>query len=505
MLRTMSKQNNATTQSPAKSPRSSGNTRPNGISKPPVVSVLGHVDHGKTSLLDAIRKTNVQAKEAGGITQSIGAYQITHNGQSITFIDTPGHEAFTAMRARGGSVADIVVLVVAANEGVKPQTIESIGHARAAGVPMIVALTKSDLDSANPERVKQELLEYEVITEDHGGDVVSVSVSAKSGEGIDNLLEMIVLVSEMRHQEQTDETAPRGIIIESEKNSRTGVVATGIIQEGTIRRGDILATPTTWGKVKRMSDWQGNAVEEATAGMPIAILGFAEPPQSGESFTAVASEKEAQALQQEVRTEDQVKGADVEKVVSLVLKADTHGALEAFKNSLEALSDDEARVDIIHAGLSTINEADVVLAGVSNAIILGFNVSVDPAASKAAQLEHVPMMMYDVIYRAIEDVGELLDSEVEKIRAVGEAEVLQVFQLSNGTYVAGSKILEGHIAKGAKIQVIREDEVVFEARVTSLRHGKEERSKMEEGSECGVILSKNFEFTPGDVLLAFAQ
>lgn len=475
------------------------------MNKPPVVSVLGHVDHGKTSLLDAIRKTNMQAKEAGGITQSIGAYQVEYKGQPITFIDTPGHEAFTAMRARGGSVADIVVLVIAANEGVKPQTIESIGHARAAGVPLIVAFTKIDLDSANPAKVKQELLEYDVVTEEHGGEVVSVGVSAKTGDGIDNLLEMIVLVSEMHPKEQKDETTPRGIIIESEKNSRTGVVATGIIQEGRIRRGDILATPTTWGKIKRMTDWQGNALEEATAGMPVALLGFGEPPQSGESFVMVASEKEALALQKEINIQEQTKKADVEKIVPLILKADTHGALEAFQASLEALSDEEARVDIVHAGLSTINEADVVMAGVSNAIILGFNVSVDTAASKAAQLEHVPIMTYDIIYRAIEDVGELLDSEVEKIRAVGEAEVLQVFQLSNGTYVAGSKIIEGHIAKGAKIQVIREDEIVFEARVSSLRHGKEERSKMEEGSECGVILSKSFEFVPGDTLLAFAQ
>jgi len=501
----MSRKSATTTKSQSKSQGPSVSTGADRLIKPPVVSVLGHVDHGKTSLLDAIRKTNLQSKEAGGITQSIGAYQVTYNGQPITFIDTPGHEAFTAMRARGGSVADIVILVIAANEGVKPQTVESIGHARAAGVPMIIALTKSDLDSANPERVKQELLEHDVITEEHGGDVVTVSVSAKTGEGIDSLLEMLVLVSEMRMHEQQGDSSPRGIIIESEKNARTGVVATGIVQEGSVRRGDILATVTTWGKIKRMTDWRGTVLEEATAGTPVALLGFAEPPAAGETFVRVESEKEALAQQNDEKVSEEEAAADVEKIVQLIIKADTHGALEAFKASLEALSDDEARVDIVSAGLSAINEADIMLASVSNAIILGFNVVIDPAASRAAQLEHVPVMTYDVIYRAIEDVGELLDSEVEKIRAVGEAEVLQVFQLSNGTYVAGSKILEGHIAKGAKIQVIREEEVVFEARVTSLRHGKEERSKMEEGSECGVILSKSFEFIPGDILLAFAQ
>lgn len=503
----MSKKSNRTKyNSPQPQSTTKDSTSP--IVRTPVVSVLGHVDHGKTSLLDQIRKSNIQTKEAGGITQSIGAYQVEHQGRMITFIDTPGHEAFTAMRARGGAVADIVVLVVAANEGVKPQTIESIGHAQAAEVPIIVALNKIDLAGADVMRVKQELATHGIVTEDLGGTVVAVEVSAKTGQGVDQLLEMISLVGDVSiPQSETTEndSSVHGIIIESRRDPKIGVVATGIVKQGILNPGTIVVTESAHGKLKRITDWKGNTIDKAHEGMPVEMLGFERVPGAGERFVVVASERDIQTYQKEKLAQNVEPKPVVEKIVPLIIKASTQGSLEAFRASLEALADEDSRVEIVHAGLSTINEADVTLASVSRAIILGFNVSVDAAASSAAEIERVPIMSYDVIYHALEDVADLLDSEVEKIRAVGEALVQQVFVLSNGTHVAGSKILDGHLTKGARIQVVRGDEVVFESRIASIRHEKDERSKVEAGTECGIILSKDFEFVVGDSVLVFGQ
>ncbi len=480
--------------------------------RPPVVAILGHVDHGKTSLLDKIRQTNLQAKEAGGITQSIGAYQVTYQDKPITFIDTPGHAAFTAMRARGGGAADIVILVVAANEGVKPQTVESIGHAKAANVPIIVALNKIDLPAANSQRVKQELAEYELVTEDLGGDVVAVEVSATTGQGVEQLLEMVGLVADMQEL-AADVTKPAaGIVLEARQDARRGILTTFLIKEGTLKQGSYVVTPTAWGKVKRLTDWLGNPVVEALPGMPVEVLGLQQVPQAGQQFAEVDSEKAARASMQEkafptptptVRGDT---GGDTEgetKIVPLVIKADTQGALEAFVPALTALNTDEGRVEIVHAGLGDINEADVMLAAVSNAIIVGFNVSQDKASVNAAQVEKVPVMTYDIIYRALEDVGDFLESEADQLRAIGETEVLQVFELSDGTLVAGSRVVDGHVTKGSKVQVIRGEEVIAEARVSSLRQGKEQKSKINEGEECGIILSTPVAFEPGDTFLIF--
>lgn len=478
-------------------------------SRPPVVAVLGHVDHGKTSLLDAIRSSNFQEKEAGGITQSIGAYQVEHNGRAITFIDTPGHAAFTAMRARGGNSADIVVLVVAATEGVKPQTVESVGHVKAAGVPLVVALNKMDLPGANPDKVKQELMQHGVVSEEFGGDAVFVEVSAKTGDGVPQLLEMIQLIAEMAELSFRDEASLKGVVIEARKDQRVGNVATFIVQEGVLSVGDFLATDTAWGKVKRMHDWQGSVVKKAYPGDPVEVLGLQEVPGAGEVFVGAASEKEAKQKMGE-RERDQAAGKKVaqdgQKVVSIIVKADSQGSLEAFRAALEALNTDEGIVHIISAGLSDVAESDIMLAKISRAIVLGFNVGIEKAALHAAELERVPVMKYDVIYRAIEDVSDFLESEVEKVRATGEAEVLEVFELSDGTLVAGSEVFDGYVSRGARVQVVRgDDEIVHEARIKSLRHGKDIVPRIDEGMQCGIVLSKAFAFEVGDVIVAFLE
>jgi translation initiation factor IF-2 len=475
--------------------------------RPPIVAILGHVDHGKTSLLDKIRQTNLQAKEAGGITQSIGAYQIDHKGKKITFIDTPGHEAFTAMRARGGGAADIVVLVIAANEGIKPQTVESIGHAKAANVPMIIAFNKIDLPTANTQKIKQELLKHEIITEDLGGDVVAVDVSATAGTGIDQLLEMIGLVAEMQELTTELQQPAQGIVLEARQDARKGILATLLLKQGILKPGAWIATPTVWGKVKRMTDWQGAVVQEVHPGTPVEVLGLQQVPQAGQEFAEVESEKVARsgippAQKPTATVPNRLQEQEI-KIVPLVVKADTQGALEAFLAALEGLNTDEGRVNIVHAGLGDINEADVMLATVSRAIILGFNVEQDKAAVNASQIEKVPVMTYDIIYRALEDVGDFLESEADQLRAIGEAEILQVFELSDGTLVAGSRVTEGHITKGSKVQVIRGEDIIAEARISSIRQGKEQKSKINEGEECGIILSTQVAFQPGDTFLIF--
>ncbi|MCA9390039.1 translation initiation factor IF-2 [candidate division WWE3 bacterium] len=488
------------------SPKTKG-TNPQKAVKPPVVAVLGHVDHGKTSLLDKIRETNYQEKEAGGITQSIGAYQVDHKKNKITFIDTPGHAAFTAMRARGGQAADMVILVIAANEGVKPQTIESIGHAKAAGVPIILALNKIDLPTAQAMKVKQELVQHEIITEDLGGDVVAVEVSALTGEGVENLLDMIHLVAEMGELSTEENDTSSGMILEARQDPKKGILATLIIQSGTVKAGDYIVAGTSWGKIKRMTDWQGNTIQTAGPADPVEVMGFQSVPNSGEIFTIVESEKEAKTIVLEPEIKDgghTIKKDKNVKVVPLVVKADTQGALEAFKAALEGLNTDESRVDIVYAGLSDVTEADVMLATVSDAIILGFNVGRDKAAQNAAQIERIPIMTYDIIYRALEDVSAFLESEADQLRAIGYAEVLQVFELSDGTFVAGSKVEEGNLLQGSRVQVLRDDEIVAEGRISSLRHEKDKKSKVQSGEECGIVMSPNFAFQPEDTVIAYS-
>lgn len=474
--------------------------------RPPVVAILGHVDHGKTSLLDKIRHTNVQKKEAGGITQSIGAYQVPHKDNAITFIDTPGHEAFTAMRARGGRTADIVILVVAANEGVKPQTVESIGHAKAAGVPMIVAFNKADLPTADSMKVKQELLRHEVVTEDLGGDVVSVEVSALTGQGIAELLDMIALVAEMQELKAEHDGEVRGVVIEAQQESRQGIIASVVVKSGTLKQGDYVIAGNVWGKVKRLTDWQGKTIQHAGPGTPVAILGFQAVPASGEHLEVVPSEKIAkEKSQHEVVGETATSRVSEEgiKIIPLILKADTQGALEAFLASVRALNTDESMVEIVHAGLSDVTEADVMLATVSNAVILGFNVGIDKAALNAAQIDKVPIMTYDIIYQALEDVKEFLENEADQLRAIGLAEVLEVFELSNGTYVSGSQLTDGYIQQGAKVQMYRDDKLFAEGRVSSLRHGKEQKSRIAAETECGIVISPNVKTEPGDTIMVY--
>ncbi|MCA9397295.1 translation initiation factor IF-2, partial [candidate division WWE3 bacterium] len=372
--------------------------------------------------------------------------------------------------------------------------------------PIIVAINKIDMSNADPMMVKQQLTEHGLITEDFGGDIVTVELSAMTGQGVDQLLEMIQLVAEMEELERNADGPAKGIVLEGKQDARQGIAATLIVQNGTLKPGNVVATASTWGKIRRMTDWQGTVTKEVGPSGPVEVLGLQDVPQAGELFEVVENEKEAkdkiQELDQVAEDRSVVKDDDM-KVVPLIVKADTKGALEAFLAALHSLNTDEGMVQIIHSGLSDVTEADVVLAHVSKAIVLGFNVGVDKAASSAAQMERVPVMTYDVIYRALEDVEDFLESEVDQLRAIGEASVKQVFELSDGTLVAGSVVSEGHGVTGAKVEVWRGDERIGEARVKSLRHNKDKRSKVEQGEECGIILNTRIEFEPGDTILLF--
>ena len=478
------------------------------VMRPPVICVMGHVDHGKTSLLDAIRQTNVTAKEAGGITQHIGAYVVECNGQRITFLDTPGHEAFTAMRMRGAQATDIAILVVAADDGVMPQTIEAINHAKAAGVEIIVAVNKIDKPSANVERVKQELSEYELIPEDWGGSTVFCPVSAHTKEGIPELLEMILLTAEVKELKANPNRKARGLVIEAQLDKGRGPVATVLVQKGTLKVGDSVAAGSCFGKVRAMMDDKGNRVKEAGPSTPVEILGLNDVPNAGEVFVALQNEKEARSFAETFIAEgknkliedtkaklslddlfSQIKAGNV-KELPIIVKADVQGSVEAVKQSLVKLSNEEVVVKVIHGGVGTINESDVTLASASNAIIIGFNVRPDATAKSIADREKVDMRLYRVIYQAIEDVESAMKGMLDPVyeeQVTGHAIVRQTFKASGVGTIAGSYVLDGKITRGSKARITRDGDQIFEGPIASLKRFKDDVKEVNAGYECGLV------------------
>ncbi len=491
------------------------------VSRPPVVSVMGHVDHGKTSLLDCIRNTKVTEREAGGITQHIGAYVVSVDGRKITFLDTPGHEAFTAMRMRGASSTDIAILVVAADDGVMPQTIESINHAKAAGVEIIVAVNKMDKPNANIDRVKQELSEYELIPSDWGGSTEFVPVSAKTGDGIDDLLEMILLTADVLELKANPKRNARGLVIESQLDKGKGVVATVLVQKGTLHVGDPISAGSSYGKVRAMIDENGKRVKVAGPSTPVEIQGLNEVPNSGEIFVAQDSEREARAFAQAFVDEEksrlveesrsrmsldnlfsQVKAGDV-KELPLIVKADVQGSVEAVKQSLEKLSNEEVVVKVIHGGVGSISESDVVLASASNAVIIGFNVRPDAVAKSTAEHEGVDIHLYSVIYKAIEDVERAMKGMLEPIyeeKVIGHGEVRATFKSSKVGVIAGCIVNDGIFQRGCKIRLKREDNVLYDDELTSLKRMKDDVKEVKEGFECGVVLDGFNDIQEGDTI-----
>ena len=477
--------------------------------RPPVVCVMGHVDHGKTSLLDAIRETDVTEHEAGGITQHIGAYVVRINGEKITFLDTPGHEAFTSMRMRGAQSTDVAVLVVAADDGVMPQTVEAINHAKAAGVEIIVAINKIDKEGANIERVKQELSEYELIPEEWGGSTVFCPVSAHTKEGISNLLEMIILTAEVLELKANPKRRARGIVIEAQLDKGRGPVATVLVQKGTLNVGDHIAVGTAYGKVRAMLDHKGERVKQATPSTPVEILGLNGVPSAGEIFVATENDKEAKQIAQayvdqgkdklleETKAKklsldglfSQIQAGNV-KELNLIIKADVQGSVEAVKQSLVKLSNEEVAVRVIHGGVGAINESDVSLASASNAIIIGFNIRLDNAAKETADRENVDVRLYRVIYDAIEDVEAAMKGMLEPIyeeKVIAHAEVRQTFKASGVGTIAGSYVLDGKIERGCRARITREGEQIFEGDLSSLKRFKDDVKEVAAGYECGLV------------------
>ncbi len=494
------------------------------VARPPVVCVMGHVDHGKTSLLDAIRETHVTAKESGGITQKIGAYTVNIDNHSITFLDTPGHEAFTAMRMRGAQATDIAILVVAADDGVMPQTIEAINHAKAAGVEIIVAVNKIDKPSANIEKVKQELTEYELIPEDWGGSTIFVPVSAHTKEGIDELLEMILLTAEVHELKANPNRKARGIVIEAELDKGRGPVATILVQKGTLKVGDNVAAGACHGKIRAMIDDKGRRVKIAGPSTPVEILGLNDVPNAGEIIMAFDSDKEARNFSETFISEGKKKLIDDSKhkvsldalfeqiqagnmkELGIIIKADVQGSVEAVKQSLLKLSNDEVVVKVIHGGVGNINESDVVLASASNAIIIGFNVKPDNQARIVAEREKVDLRLYNVIYNAIADVESALKGMLEPIyeeQVIGHAEILQIFKASGVGNIAGAIVKDGKITKNASVRITREGEQIFEGPIATLKRFKDEVKEVKGGFECGLVFEKFGDIKEGDIVEAY--
>ncbi len=494
----------------------------NQVERAPVVCVMGHVDHGKTSLLDAIRHTNVTSGEAGGITQHIGAYRVNIGGKDITFLDTPGHEAFTAMRARGAQATDIAILVVAADDGIMPQTIEAINHAKAAGVEIIVAINKMDKPTANPDAVKTELTNYSLVPEEWGGDVMCIPVSAVTKMGIEDLLESILLIAEVKEYKANPERRAKGIIIEARLDRGRGPVATVLVQNGTLRNGDIVIAGTSVGRVRAMTDHNGKALKEAGPSVPVEIIGLSEVPQSGDEFNAVEDERMARALADQRKSkakEEEFKAnakvnlddlfAQIKEGVqdlNIIVKADVGGSAEAVKQSLEKISNDEVRVRVIHSAAGGITESDVMLADASNAIIVGFNVRPDRGAIDSAEHKGVDIRTYRIIYDCIEEItaamkGMLAPEFVEKL--LGHAEVRQTIKVPNVGVIAGSYVQNGTITRSANIRVVRDGVVVFEDKISSLRRFKDDVKEVQSGYECGIGLEKFNDLKEGDILEAF--
>lgn len=489
----------------------------------PVVVVMGHVDHGKTSLLDAIRNTSVTETEAGGITQHIGAYRVNLNGQMMTFLDTPGHAAFTSMRARGAMATDIAVLVVAADDGIMPQTIEAINHAKAAGVTVIVAINKMDKPDATPDRILQQLTEHELVPEAWGGDVICVPVSAKTRLGIDKLLESILLVSELLELKANPNRAAKGIVIEARLDKGRGPVATLLVQNGTLKLGDIIVAGTAVGRVRVMTNERGQKLEEAGPAVPVEVMGLAEVPTGGDTFDAVSDEKLARELVEQRKHEaKEEQFSQIQKVtldnlfssinegeiqeLNIIVKADVQGSVEAVRQSLEKLTNDEVRVKVIHGGVGAVSESDVMLAAASSAIIVGFNVRPDPVATTLAERDGIDMRMYRIIYDCIEEIEAAIKGMLApKFREVqlGRAEVRNVFKLSTAGVVAGSYVLDGKITRNAQIRVVRDGIVITEDTISSLKRFKDDVKEVASGYECGVGLEKFNDIKEGDILEAF--
>ena len=493
------------------------------VERPPIVTIMGHVDHGKTSLLDYIRKTKVTAGEAGGITQHIGACTININEKSITFLDTPGHEAFTAMRARGAQVTDVAILVVAADDGVMPQTVEAINHAKSANVPIIIAINKIDKEAANPDKIKNELMEYELVPEEYGGDTVMVPVSAATGEGVDQLLEMVLLVSEVQELKANPNRLAKGTIVEARLDKGRGPVATVLVQTGTLRVHDTIVAGMAYGHVRAMLDDKGNAVKEAGPSMPVEVIGFSEVPEAGDIIYAVEQDKLSKQVVEERR--DKMKAEQLKarsrvslddlfeqiaegelKDLNLIVKADVQGSVEAVKQSLEKLSNDEVRVRVIHGGVGAIRETDINLASASGAIIIGFNVRPDAAVMAAAEREHVDVRLYRVIYNAIEDVenamkGMLAPKFEEQV--LGHAEVRQTFKVSAVGTIAGCYVQDGKMVRNAGVRLVRDGVVIYEGSMSTLKRFKDDAKEVVSGYECGITLENFNDIKEGDVIEAF--
>ncbi len=489
----------------------------------PIVTVMGHVDHGKTSLLDAIRKTNVTAREAGGITQHIGASHIVYNGKEIVFLDTPGHEAFTSMRARGAQCTDIAVLVVAADDGVMPQTVEAINHAKAAGVPVIVAINKMDRPMANAQQVMQELSGYDLVAEEWGGDTVMVQISAKTGKGVDQLLEMISLVAEMQELKADPTVSPDGVVIEARLDKGRGPMASVIVQQGTLRVGDLILFNSCWGKVRAMLNDAGKQVKEAGPSTAVEILGLSGVPQPGEHFSQIRSEREARdhfAVLEAQRRESQnttVKRMTLEDLYSqvqqgekptltLVLKCDVQGSVEAITGSLEKLATDEVGIRIVHAAVGRISESDIMLATASNAIVVGFNVRPESSAQKLAEKENVQIRLYSIIYEIIDDVKAamegLLTPDIKEM-SLGEVEIRKIFRAQKIGKIAGCRVMKGSIKRNSKVRIVRDGIVIWEGVLASLRREKDEASEVREGFECGMTFLNYQDFREGDIVEAY--
>ena len=488
--------------------------------RPPVIVVMGHVDHGKTSLLDAIRKTNVIEGEAGGITQAIGAYQVKINDRLITFLDTPGHEAFTAMRARGAQITDIAILVVAANDGVMPQTVEAINHAKSAGIPIIVAINKIDLPDANPDKVKQELMKYELVPEEWGGDTIFVPISAKTGQNIDQLLEMVLLEADVLELKANPDKQSKGAVIEARLDKGKGAIATVLVQRGTLDVGDTIVVGSSIGRIRAMKDDKGRKVKAAGPSTPVEIMGLTEVPEAGETFYEVKNEKVAKHLIEKRKNQAREKAinqgtkitldnlfSQMEegklKVLNLIVKADVQGSVEAVKQALEKLENEEVRVKVIHAAAGAVNQSDVTLAKVSNAIIIAFNVRPDNTAKEIAEKDEVEIKQYSVIYQAIEDVEAAMKGMLEpkyEEKVIGNVEVRQTFRISNVGTIAGAYVLSGKVERNAGVRVIRDNIVIHEGHLSTLKRFKDDVKEVGKGFECGMQIENYNDIKEGDMI-----
>jgi translation initiation factor IF-2 len=493
----------------------------NRITRSPVITVMGHVDHGKTSLLDAIRNTKVAAGEAGGITQHIGAYQVEVNGRKITFLDTPGHEAFTAMRARGAQVTDIAVIVVAADDGVMPQTKEAIDHARAAKVPIVVAINKIDKPGANPDFVKQQLADNDVVIEEYGGDVIAVPVSAKRGTGIEELLEMLLLVADLQDLKANPNGAAHGVIIEARMEKASGATATALVQEGTLKLGDTIVAGTIYGKVRAMFDDTGKRIKKAGPSVPVSVLGLPEVPAAGDRFEVAADDKTARALVEQRKSHERAAAQNVTldtlyaamregtvKELNLLVKADVQGSAEAIKHALSQVGDETLKVRLIRDGIGDISETDVDLAAASKAIIIGFNVKADGPAQRMASIQGVDIRYYNVIYKLVDDIDAALKGMLEPVyreQVDGHAEVLQLFKAGRTTIIGGCRVTDGKITRGSQVRVQRGGTTVWTGAVDSLRRGKDDVREVLQGFECGIVLAGFTELQMGDIVEAFSK